>query len=195
MCGAGILLATRDPLGRDFVVLGRKRPSRKAWQAGLAQVGLSLHGWSVPFGTLEAADHGNFSRCAVRETAQELLNVPESHSYATCVAELGRAIGIAAEEVEGRLELLHTDGLMGDRRTFLLRVPFREGLLESRYRGNWEFVDGLQWYRCLSPDDVRDGDQGLTGTWHRATRPTLQSFQAAVGGGNTYSFTREESCR
>ncbi|MGI9176601.1 MAG: hypothetical protein ACR2IT_01940 [Pirellulales bacterium] len=68
--------------------------------------------------------------------------MPESHSYATCAAELGRAIGVAAEEVEGRLELLQTDRLMGDRRTFLLRVPFREGLLESRYRGKWEFVDG-----------------------------------------------------
>jgi 8-oxo-dGTP pyrophosphatase MutT (NUDIX family) len=178
--GAGILLATRDAAGDNYVVLGCKAASQKPWKQLFAEVGYSLHGWTIPFGTLDAADDGDFARCAIRETAQELLGIGEHVDYASCRSELARALCIPADGLEARLQAGAGGGLLTDHRVFFLRVPFQEAFLGTRYPGNWEFPGGLRWYRYLSPDDVRDRDEGLGKPWHRALRSTLARFDGAI---------------
>lgn len=158
---AGILLCTRDHHERDHVVLGRRQASRSRVKRAL-----KLHGWAIPFGALDASDQGDFARCAVRETAQELLGLGESESYERCRRVLADELRLSAQDLDAAL---HADGRRVSRyRTFLLRVPFREDLLERRYAGNWEFPDGLRWYRYVSPSEIRDGDVRLEQPWHRA---------------------------
>jgi 8-oxo-dGTP pyrophosphatase MutT (NUDIX family) len=80
--GAGILFCLGRHSDQVQVLLGRKRGGR-------------YHGqWSIPFGTLEASDHGDYRRCAVRETGQETCAELGEANLATCAGRLEAVLGL-----------------------------------------------------------------------------------------------------
>lgn len=79
---AGVLVATVDPHARDVKVLVGKLKRRHGGQLGMPSEWLEMmevgnvwfHDcWSIPFGTMDAEDAGNFVHCAVRELAEEVV--------------------------------------------------------------------------------------------------------------------------
>jgi len=190
MKGAGLLIASRDEAGNNFVLLGKKRPSRQSWKRNLSSLGYSLHGWTVPFGTLDEAD-GSFARCAIRETAEEVFGMAEGRPYKDYERKMIEEFGLP---VKGLVESLQpTEGwtcrdaasvAFGfDHRVFFLRVPF----VLRQFPGSHEFDAGLQWCSFQppaknSPLVVSVGGQQLDEPWHWALTPTLENFRSSIVG-------------
>lgn len=190
--GAGLLLHTRSNEGRSYVLLGERAERLGRMPRLMASLAMPLHGWSLPFGTLAAEDSGDYARCAIRETAEEVLGL-EGKPYDMLEQCLARNFGIEAGAWRRALEphegwagnLLQRIGgrLFGlEYRTYAVRIPYTHELVSSHYPGNKEFPKGLDWCHFVSPSDVRRGEEGLPGPRHYKLRATLAHFRKIITG-------------
>lgn len=184
---AGLLISGRDAAGRDFVLLGKKRPSRTAWKQSLASFGFSLHGWSIPFGQMDMVDGGSFARCAIRETVEEALGEPEGKPYDYYENKLAEVLGLSKTDLLPLLEpeegwrWRQTLGM--DSRTFHLRVRLDESLKKQEFPRTYEFPEGVRWCEFKLPDSATVDGHPLDRPCHVALADTLRHFQSRITAG------------